>query len=413
METTVCIAGGGPAGMMLGLLLARAGIDVTVLEKHADFFRDFRGDTIHPSTVEVLAQLGLLERLRGIDHTAVKTLDAVLKGVRITAASFTGRRGHANRLLFMPQWDLLNLLAEAGRALPNFHLLMGTQATGLMREGDAVTGVRARTEIAQGAENAPDLEITAALTIAADGRTSVLRDAAGLAAQEYGIPVDVLWFRVPRPAGVNPPDTIAYITDTDLVITIPRTGYYQTALLIPKGTFEGIKAHGLAAFRRQVLAVVPFLSPTFDAVRGWDDVKLLTVQIDRLPRWHRPGLLAIGDAAHAMSPAFGVGINYAVQDAVAAANLLIPALRSGALTEDHLAAVQARREPPVRRMQAIQRRLHAVIGRPGGGRSLPSAAVIRRVAPPLAYLLRPIIGRLIGWGFRPEHIDPDVLRPSH
>ncbi|MFZ4896251.1 FAD-dependent oxidoreductase [Plantibacter sp. Mn2098] len=398
METMVCIAGGGPAGMMLGLLLARAGVDVVVLEKHQDFFRDFRGDTIHPSTVEILEQLGLLDRLKRIEHTSLPTLDAVIKGVRFTAVDFRSRRHRTQHLMFMPQWDLLALLAEAASELPNFRLLMDAEATTLLRYDTHVRGVRARVAGRR-------TDVLADLTIAADGRTSGLRRSAGLVAHAHGVPIDVLWFRVPRPSGENPPDTIAYVTDTDVVITIPRTDYYQTALLIQKGAFDAVRERGLDAFRRTVLAATPFLEPTIDAVSGWDDVKLLSVQVDRLPRWHRPGFLAIGDAAHAMSPAFGVGINYAVQDAVAAANLLVRPLLDHDLTEADLAAVQHRREAPVRQMQAIQLRLHAVVGKPGGGANLPSAGIVRTLAAPASAVGRRAFGRLIGWGFRPEKPD--------
>ena len=404
LSTTVCIAGGGPAGMMLGLLLGRAGVDVVVLEKHQDFFRDFRGDTIHPSTLDVLGQLGLAEALDKIPHTSVASLDAVIKGVRITPVSFRSLRRGANRLVLMPQWDLLDLLASAARDLPTFRLRMGAEATGLLRDGGVVRGVTARTPEGQ-------LEIDALLTVAADGRSSRLREASGLGVQEFGVPIDVLWFRLPRPAA-NPPDTIAYITETSVVVTIPRTDYYQTAMLIRKDSLSDIRELGLPAFRALVAETVPFLEPSVGALTDWDDIKLLSVQINRLERWHQPGLLLIGDAAHAMSPAFGVGINYAIQDAVAAANLLVAPLRSGSLGDADLAKVQQRREPPVRRMQAIQRTLHNVVARPGGGANLPSPQTIRRIAALSAPLLRPITARLIGRGFRPERIHPSVLQPT-
>jgi 2-polyprenyl-6-methoxyphenol hydroxylase-like FAD-dependent oxidoreductase len=224
----------------------------------------------------------------------------------------------------------------------------------------------------------------------------------------YGVPIDVLWFRLPRPE-VNPPDTLGYITDTDFMITIPRRGYYQTAKLIPKGSFDEVKAQGLDRFRASIVETVPFLEPSVGALTGWDDISLLSVQINRLSRWHQPGLLFIGDAAHAMSPAFGVGINYAIQDAVATANLLVTPLRTGTLTEQDLARVQRRREPPVRKMQALQRRLHNAIGRPGAGARLPSPRALRRILAVLVPLGRPLMARLIGRGFRPEQIDAEVL----
>ena len=402
MATTVCVAGGGPAGMMLGLLLARAGVEVAVLEKHTDFFRDFRGDTIHPSTLDVLEQLGLRSRLDGIPHTSVSSLDAVVKGVRMTPVSFSSLHRGARELVLMPQWDLLDLLASAAKELPTFHLLMGAEATGLRRHGDTVTGVTAST-------TRGTLEIDAGLTVAADGRSSRLRDASGLPVHEYGVPIDVLWFRLPRPVQ-NPPDTIAYITDSSVMITIPRPDYYQTAMLIPKGSLAEIRRRGLPAFRRSVVDTVPFLEPSVEDLTDWDDVKLLTVQINRLSRWHQPGLLLVGDAAHAMSPAFGVGINYAIQDAVAAANLLVGPLRAGSLTEADLARVQHRRERAVRKMQAIQLWLHKVVARPGGGANMPSARTLRLVSAVVPPLVRPLTARLIGRGFRPERIEGHVLQ---
>lgn len=401
-STTVCVAGGGPAGIMLGLLLARAGIEVAVLEKHQNFFRDFRGDTIHPSTIDVLDQLGLQERMLAIEHTSVTTLDAVVKGVRFTPIDFATLRRGAAELVLMPQWDLLNMLASAAAALPTFRLVMGAEATGLFHDGNRVSGVSMRTA------NGP-VDVDAALVVAADGRSSALRQASGLTVVDHGVPVDVLWFRLPRPK-VNPPDTLAYITDTNVMITIPRAVYYQTAMLIRKGTFDEVRGQGLADFRASIAETAPFLDPAVGAVTSWEDVRLLSVQINRLSRWHLPGFLCIGDAAHAMSPAFGVGINYAVQDAVAAANLLVEPLRGGTVTEADLARVQRRRELPVRAMQTIQRSLHTAVGRPGSGANLPSPATLRRFLAVAAPPMRPIAARLIGRGFRPERVAPRVLR---
>jgi 2-polyprenyl-6-methoxyphenol hydroxylase-like FAD-dependent oxidoreductase len=403
VSTQCCIAGGGPAGMMLGLLLARAGIDVVVLEKHADFFRDFRGDTIHPSTLDLIDQLGLRERFAAIQHNELSRLDMVLNGTRLTPVNFGLLRGGNRRLAFMPQWDFLKLLSEAASELPNFRLIMDADATGLMREGDAITGVTAIT---------PDgtLTVMADLTVAADGRDSTLREASGLPVTEFGVPLDVLWFRLPRPR-INPPDTLGYITPETLFITIPRTGYYQTAMIIPKDGFDAVRSAGLPDFRARLARWVPFLAPVVDAVKSWDDVKLLSVQINRMERWHLPGFLCIGDAAHAMSPAFGVGINYAIQDAVASANLLAEALRRGTLTEADLARVQKRRARPVARMQSLQLVLHARIGRPGGGAILPYPlpwplrALVRVVIPPLRLVTAHVLGR----GFRPERISRAVV----
>ena len=402
LDSQVCIAGGGPAGMMLGLLLARAGIDVIVVEKHADFLRDFRGDTIHPSTLDLLAQLDLLAELDSISHTDVTSLDAVLLGVRTHPVDFGRLRHGARRLVMMPQWDLLDLLSKAALARPNFTLLMESEATGLMGAEGRTTGIQVRTPTGI-------CTIGAGLTVIAEGRSSGLRELADLPLRDYGAPIDVLWFRLPRPRH-NPPDTIIYITEHQVMVTIPRPGYYQAALLVAKGGFDQIREQGLPAFRATVADTVPFLAETVDAVEDWDDVKLLTVQINRLTRWHRPGLLAIGDAAHAMSPAFGVGINYAIQDAVATANLLVEPLRTGTVHDHHLAAVQRRREPPVARMQALQRGVHRLVARPGGGRRLPPAALLRVLSAATGPITRPVATRVIGRGFRPEVIDVDVLR---
>jgi 2-polyprenyl-6-methoxyphenol hydroxylase-like FAD-dependent oxidoreductase len=403
VSTQCCIAGGGPAGMMLGLLLARAGIDVVVLEKHADFFRDFRGDTIHPSTLDLIDQLGLREQFYAIKHNQLARLDMVLNGTRVTPVDFGLLRRGNRRLAFMPQWDFLRLLSEAARDLPNFRLIMDADATGLLREGETVTGVTATT--ARG-----DLSVTATLTVAADGRGSTLRAASGLPVTEFGVPLDVLWFRLPRPK-VNPPDTLGYITPETLFITIPRTGYYQTAMIIPKDGFDEVKRAGLPEFRAKLARWVPFLAPVVDAVKSWDDVKLLSVQINRMERWYLPGFLCIGDAAHAMSPAFGVGINYAIQDAVASANLLVQPLRAGTLTEADLARVQKRRGRPVARMQSLQLALHERIGKPGGGAILPYPlpwplrALLAVAIPPLRLVTAHVLGR----GFRPERISREVL----
>jgi len=404
VTTQCCIAGGGPAGIALGLVLARAGVDVVVLEKHADFFRDFRGDTIHPSTLDLIDQLGLRTEFDAIPQSTITTLDVVVNGNRLTPVDFRSLRGPNKGIALMPQWDFLTLLAAEGRRHPGFRLMMSTEATGIIRDGDRVAGV-----VATAPEG--EVRIEADLTVAADGRDSTLRAASGLATRDYGVAVDVLWFRVPKPE-VTPPDTLAYVNAGSFVITIPRTDYYQTALLIAKGSYEQVRQAGLEEFRARVLRAAAFLGERIEAVQSWDQVKLLTVQVNRLDRWWQPGLLCIGDAAHAMSPAFGVGVNYAIQDAVAAANALATPLRNGTLADRDLERVQQRRLPPVRRMQPIQLRLHALIAKPGGGGFLPDPMRWwqRAIATAALPVIRRIAARIIGRGFRPERIDPALLR---
>ncbi len=404
LSTTCCIAGGGPAGITLGLLLARAGIDVIVLEKHSDFFTDFRGDTIHASTLDLVDQLGLRERFDAISHTRISTLDIVVNGNRLTPVDFSHLRGRNRSIALMPQWNFLSLLAEEGARYPNFKLLMGTEGTGLLRDGNMVRGLTASTADGQ-------VEIESLLTVAADGRDSTVRRSAGFEPIAYGVAIDVLWFRLPRTV-VDPPDTLAYLNAESVVITIPRHDYYQAGMLIPKGAFATVQEAGIAEFRARIVRVAPFLAEVVDTLIEWDQVKLLTVQVNRLERWWQPGLLSIGDAAHAMSPAFGVGINYAIQDAVAAANLLVERLRIGSLDTSDLERVQKRRLPPVRRMQPLQLRLHDIIAKPGGGGFLPDPMRWwqRALAAILLPVVRGVTARIVGRGFRPEVIEPQ-LRP--
>jgi len=390
--------------MMLGLLLAKAGIHVTVLEKHSDFFRDFRGDTIHPSTLDLIDQLGLRERFDAIPHTFFRTLELSLNRNRIRPVDFGHLHGPNREVVLMPQWDFLTLLAEEARTHTSFHLVMDAEATRLRRTGGRVTGVYVTTPNGE-------LEIEAALTVAADGRDSRIRKDSGLAVQDFGIAIDVLWFRLPKPL-VEPPSTLGYLSQDTMIVTIPRSDYYQTAMLIPKNGFEKVRSEGLPQFRRSVVGAAEFLAPVIDSLQDWDQVKLLSVQINRLKRWHLPGFLCIGDAAHAMSPAFGVGINYALQDAVATANVIAAPLAAGTLREHHLARVQRRRAPAVRLMQPIQLMLHRVIARPGGGAMIPNP-LPRRVRVALVLLLplvRRVAARVVGRGFVPERIRAELLK---
>ena len=387
---------------MLGLLLARAGVDTIVLEKHADFFRDFRGDTIHPSTLDLLDQLGLRDRFDAIGHSQIRALDVVVNGNRLTPVDFSHLRGKNRFVALMPQWDFLSLLAEEGQKYPNFRLMMGASATELVRHGDRITGVRVHTT------DGP-LTIEAALTVAADGRDSALRDDAGLVPRGYGIDVDLLWFRLPRTT-VHPPDTLAYLDAESMIITIPRTDYYQSGMLIPKGEFEDIRRDGLGEFRARIARAAPFLGEVTGTLTEWNQVKLLTIEVNRLDQWWLDGLLCIGDAAHAMSPAFGVGVNYAVQDAVATANLLVDSLRNGTVSTGELQSVQRRRYSPVARMQPIQLRLHEVIAKPGGGAFLanPMRWWQRAIACVVLPIARRVTARIVGRGFRPEKIGPQL-----
>jgi 2-polyprenyl-6-methoxyphenol hydroxylase-like FAD-dependent oxidoreductase len=410
MQVDCCIAGAGPAGVTLGLLLARAGLEVAVVEKHADFFRDFRGDTIHPSTLSLLGELGLREEFLALPHNEITTLDAVINGHRLHPVNFGLLPAPDNFLVLMPQWDFLNFLTNKAHAYPGFHLLMSTDAVGLLREDSTVedgTVVGVRVAGPDGAR-----DIRARLTVACDGRDSTLREAAGLIPDEFGVPIDVLWFRLPKPVEQQP-DTLAYLDEKAMVVTIPRGDYYQIGFLIPKGGFQALQRNGLDAFHQAVRSAVPFLEPVIGSVTGWDQVKLLSVQINRLRRWQLPGLLCIGDAAHAMSPAFGVGVNYAIQDAVATANALVRGLRFGASVaalEEDCVGIQNRRMPAVKRMQAAQVQVHQRLAKPGGGAILPnpvprSARIALAAAMPV---VQRVAARIIGRGFTPEHLADDL-----
>lgn len=395
IATGCCVAGGGPAGVMLGFLLARAGIDVVVLEKHDDFLRDFRGDTIHPATLQVMHELGMLDEFRSLLQSEITTLDLVVGGRRFTPVDFSTLAPPGNFLGMVPQWDFLSFVSAKATQYPGFTLLLSTEATELTYSGDRVSGVVARGP-------SGSVRISADLVVAADGRSSMMRTAAGLPVREVGIPIDALWFRIGK-LSPEPPPTLAYIGGNGMVLTIDRGDYYQAGMYVAKGSFDQIKSDGIERFRARILGIAPVLAGVVNAIVSWDQVKLLTVQVNNMPRWHRPGLLCIGDAAHAMSPAFGVGINYAVQDAIAAANILAPALRERVVSSDHLAAVQRRREYPTRMMQRAQVLLHQRISRPNPGRAVP--ALIGATAPIIEPVLQRIAARFVGLGLRPEHIS--------
>ncbi|CAN5421644.1 FAD-dependent oxidoreductase [soil metagenome] len=399
-ERDVVIAGGGPAGMIAGYLYARAGLSVTVLEKHADFLRDFRGDTIHPSTLTLLRELGLIDRFLALPLSRVRTMDLVLEGRRLTLVDFGTLPSPDNFLVFAPQWDFLNFLANEAAGLPGFELRLSTEATGLLEEDGRVAGLRAR---GPGGES----EIRARLTIAADGRASVIRDAAGFVPIDEGVPIDVLWFELPKPAD-PPPATLGYIGDA-LVLTLERADHYQGGMIIPKGGFDELRSRGMGALRDQLVSTAPVLASVAPKLTDWDQIKLLSVQLSHLLRWWRDGLMCIGDAAHAMSPVMGVGINYAIQDAVALVNATVRPLRAGTVPTAVLDAVQRRRERPVEKMQRIQRLIHDRIKRPStSGRSaLPRGAT--RLLTLVQPLLRRVLARLVGLGFLPEHPDLDLL----
>jgi 2-polyprenyl-6-methoxyphenol hydroxylase-like FAD-dependent oxidoreductase len=398
LRARCCIAGGGPAGMMLGFLLARAGVDTVVLEKHADFLRDFRGDTVHPSTLRVMQELGLLEAFLRRPHQKLRQIAGQVGGQPIVIADFSHLPAAYAFIAFMPQWDFLDFLAQEGRKLPAFRLVMRAEATDLIEEHGVIGGVRASTP------EGP-LEIRANLTVAADGRQSVLRQRARLEVQDFGAPMDVLWMRLSKRTE-DPPNALGRINAGRILVTLDRGDYWQCAYVIPKGASEAVRAGGIESFREGIVAVAPFLRDRVGELGSWDDVKLLTVQVNRLRRWHREGLLCIGDAAHAMSPIGGVGINLAIQDAVAAANLLARPLLRGAPSADELAAVQRRRSFPTRMTQRMQ----LVLQRNVIGRVLASGAT-PGIAWPIRLLqrfpvLRRIPARLIGMGFRPEHVHP-------
>jgi 2-polyprenyl-6-methoxyphenol hydroxylase-like FAD-dependent oxidoreductase len=395
LSTTCCIIGGGPAGIMLGFLLARAGISVMVLEKHKDFFRDFRGDTIHPSTLELLHELGLLEKFLTLPHSQVAGLSAIVGDQRFAIADFSHLPTHAKFIALMPQSDFLNFLATEAARFPHFTLLMEHEATGLLQHNGVTTGVRAKTP-------GGEVQIPATLTVGCDGRHAISRDAGHLPLLDEGVPIDVLWLRIARQPS-DPENALGYINYGRLIVLINRNDYFQIGYIIAKGMFSTIQQEGIPAFQQSLERIIPFLAGRTGEIDSWDKVKLLTVEVNRLQQWSSPGLLCIGDAAHAMSPVGGIGINIAIQDAVATANILTESLLSGTLSEHNLAQVQHYRQSTVRNTQRVQVFAHRILNR-----VLRSNGPIK--PPLLLRLLTSIPGfqqlpaRFVGMGLQPQHI---------
>ena len=397
--TTCCIAGGGPAGVMLGYLLARAGVHVIVLEKHKDFFRDFRGDTIHPSTLELMYELGLLEEFLKLPHQELQRIGGQFGDFAFTGADFSHLPTHCKFIALMPQWDFLNFLTSQGKRFRTFELRMEHEAIGVLEKDGGVKGIRVKT---------PEglMEMEADLVVACDGRHSTVRDAAKFEVMDLGVPVDVLWFHISRKAD-DSYQALGRIDYGEMLVLINREEYFQAGLIVRKAAFDSVKAAGLPAFWESLLRIAPFLGERVEEVKGWEQVKLLSIQINRLRQWYKPGLLCIGDAAHAMSPAGGVGINYAIQDAVATANLLAEALREHKVTDALLAQVQERREFPVRIVQSLQAKAHNAslnfLGRPLKAKAPWQMRAVFRIPG-----LERIMARGIGLGVRPEHIHTQL-----
>jgi 2-polyprenyl-6-methoxyphenol hydroxylase-like FAD-dependent oxidoreductase len=396
---TCCIAGGGPAGVMLGYLLARAGVHVIVLEKHKDFFRDFRGDTIHPSTLELMYELGLLEEFLKLPHQELQRIGGQFGDFAFTGADFSHLPTHCKFIAMMPQWDFLNFLTSQGKRFRTFELRMEHEAIGVLEKDGGVKGIRVKT---------PEglMEMEADLVVACDGRHSTVRDAAKFEVMDLGVPVDVLWFHISRKAD-DSYQALGRIDYGEMLVLINREEYFQAGLIVRKAAFDSVKAAGLPAFWESLLRIAPFLGERVEEVKGWEQVKLLSIQINRLRQWYKPGLLCIGDAAHAMSPAGGVGINYAIQDAVATANLLAEALREHKVTDALLAQVQERREFPVRIVQSLQAKAHNAslnfLGRPVKAKAPWQMRAVFRIPG-----LERIMARGIGLGVRPEHIHTQL-----
>ena len=403
LETSCCVVGGGPAGIVLGYLLAKKGIEVTVLEKHKDFFRDFRGDTVHPSTLEILNELGLLKEFLDLRHQEVSSLGVIIGDSKFHVADFRHVPVTCKFVALMPQWDFLNFLTGHAKKFSSFQLLMQHEAIDLLKNGNRITGIVARNE-------GREIKIRADLVVGCDGRHSLTRIAAGLDLIEHGVPIDVLWFRISRKPD-DPTQVLGNVNYGKALILIDRSDYFQAGLIIKKGSFEDIRARGLDAFRDDIREIAPYLGERVNELGDWDQIKRLTVQINRLRRWYRQGLLCIGDAAHAMSPAGGVGINLAIQDAVAAARILAGPLQRRHVSKTALAAVEKRRVLPTRVTQAIQLAAHRGFARvfenPG-----PIQAPWQLKAAVCIPGIQRAVGYAVGIGVRPEHVRNEPSKRS-
>ena len=404
LETTCCVVGGGPAGMVLGYLLARQGIEVTVLEKHKDFFRDFRGDTVHPSTLEVLNELGLLQEFLDLPHEEVASLGVIIGDSEFRVADFRHVPGTCKFVALMPQWDFLNFLSGHAKKFSSFQLLMQHEAIALLKNDNRITGIVARN-------GDREVQIHADLVVGCDGRHSLTRNAAGLDVIEHGVPIDVLWFRISRKPN-DPAQVLGNVNYGKALILINRSDYFQAGLIIKKGSYEDMKANGLDAFRDDIRKIAPYLGERVNELDNWDKISILTVQINRLRRWFLPGLLCIGDAAHAMSPAGGVGINLAIQDAVAAARILAAPLQKRHVPVAALAAVEERRMLPTRVTQALQLAAHRGFARvfenPGPIQAPWQLKVVTHIPG-----IQRAVGYAVGIGVRPEHVrDEPPARPA-